>query len=118
MTPKEESPDFTDLRRLAGEPVAWRWKWEGTASWNLSPVRPHQEDKTDIEPIYSEAYVLSLIAEVETMRAALAPFARFSEVYPDADGDIEVGAASAFDPQCPVYIRDFHRAHAAIGRKP
>lgn len=42
-TPKEET----------AEPVAWRWKWEGTVSWNLSLIRPYPTDKTDIEPLFT-----------------------------------------------------------------
>lgn len=78
-----------ELNKL--KPLAWRWAWKTTGSpleqrfadpdlymWTYSDTPPRHPEKQDIEPLYSEAEVLSLIealdtqsSRTETMRKAL-----------------------------------------------
>jgi len=53
------------------EPVAWRWKWDGTESWNLREERPHPNDKTDIQPLFTAPPASDLREENARLRKAL-----------------------------------------------
>lgn len=53
-------------------------------------------------------------AEVARMRSALEPFAKCSEVYPNAVADANIGFGAVHDPRCPLTIGDFHRARALV----
>jgi hypothetical protein len=81
----------------------------------------HERDDKDadfiIEAVNSYEANTALI---QKLTEALVPFARFSETYPNADPDAEAGTVSCFDPRCPVFVRDYHRAREVLSlvRKP
>jgi hypothetical protein len=51
---------------------------------------------------------------LESARIALEPFARWSEVYPNAKPESEAGFASVHDPRCPIRVGDAHNAREAL----
>jgi hypothetical protein len=77
-------------------------KAETIAAWNRRA--PSQDAET----------VKALKAQIATKNAALAPFAKCSEVYPDALPKTEAGFGCLYDPRCPLTIGDFHAARAAL----
>jgi Lar family restriction alleviation protein len=56
-------------------------------------------------------------ARIQELEEALKPFARCSEVYPDAKPDVPSAFGALHDPRCPLTIGDFHTASQALGRK-